>query len=85
MSEKEAILRAVAALPDSIKWADVAARIASVVARDASDKDLARFLGAAFPVTPEELAEYTNPPTDGIPIQDLLAELEGRGPNRAAG
>jgi len=85
MSNKDAILKAVAGLPDSINWDDVASCIAGIVARDATEKDVARFFGVALPVTPEQMALYANPPTDGIPIQDMLAELEGRGPSRAAG
>ena len=85
MSNKDAILKAVAGLPDSMNWDDVANRLASLVARDATERDVARFFVAAFPITPEELAALENPPTDGMPIEDMLAELEGRGPTRAAG
>ena len=85
MSNKDAILKAVAGLPDSINWDDVASSIAGIVARDATEKDVARFFGAAVVITPEMMALFENPPTDGIPIQDLLAELEGRTPSRAVG
>lgn len=76
MSDKEAVLRALARLPESIKWADVVDAVQPVVARDGSAMDVAR-LSAAI-LTPEELALYENPPTDGIPIRALLAELEAQ-------
>lgn len=85
MSNKDAILKAIAGLPDSIDWDAVASSVAGIVARDATEKDVARFFVTALPVTPEEMALYANPPTDGIPIEDMLAELEGRSPSRAAG
>jgi hypothetical protein len=77
MSEKEAILRAVAGLPDSTNWAAVTDALFRIVARDGTPADVAR-LHAAL-TTPEELAEYTNPVADGVPLADVLAELEARG------
>ncbi len=83
MSEKDAILSAIAGLPDSTNWAGVADAVFSILARYGTPADVAR-LHAAI-ITPEELAEYENPPTGGMQLHDLLAELEGLGPNRAAG
>ncbi len=85
MSNKDAILKAVAGLPDSINWDDVASSIAGIVARDATEKDVARFFGAAVVITPEMMALFANPPTGGPQLRDLLAEFEGLGASRAAG
>lgn len=83
MSEKDAILRAIAGLPDSTDWAGVADAVFGILARFGTPADVAR-LHAAI-VTPEEMAEYENPPTGGMQLHELLAELEGSSPNRAAG
>jgi len=74
MSNRDAILKAVAGLPDSMNWAALTAAVYRVVARDGTPDDVARFQAAI--VGPEAMAEFENPPTDGIPIQNLLAELE---------
>lgn len=47
-----------------------------IVARDGTPADVAR-LHAAL-TTPEDLAEYTDPFADGVPLADVLAELEAR-------
>lgn len=83
MSEKDAILRAIAGLPDSTNWREVADSVFSILARHGTPADVGRLHGALL--TPEELAEFENPPVGGMQIHDLLAELEGLGPNRAAG
>ena len=83
MSDKDAILRAVAGLPDSVDWAAVTKVLYQAVARDGTPEDVARFQAAI--VTPEAMAEFENPPVGEMQLRDLLTELETLGPNRAAG
>ena len=83
MSEKDTILRAVAGLPDSTNWPALTAVLYQFVAREGTPDDVARFQAAI--VTPEEMAEYQNPPVGGMQLRDLLAELEATSSNRAAG
>ncbi|QDU18296.1 hypothetical protein [Urbifossiella limnaea] len=83
MSNKDAILKAIAGLPDSVDLTAVTKALYQAVARDGTPEDVARFQSAIIP--PEAMAEFENPPVGGMQLRDLLAELEARGPNRAAG
>lgn len=84
MSNKDAILKAIAGLPDAFNWPALTAAAYRVVARDGTPEDVARFQAAL--ISPEEMAEYENPPpAGGMQLHDLLAEFEAVGPNRAAG
>ena len=59
MSDKEAVLRAVEALPDGATWGDIADRLVALFARHDAVADLARVYRSRL--TAADLAEYLDP------------------------
>lgn len=79
MSHKQAILEAVAGLPETATWSEITDALLALVARQGSAADFARQYRTQL--TADQLAEYQNPSGD-IPLESVLAELEARGPAR---
>lgn len=77
MSDKQALLKAVEALPDGANWSQITDALLDVVARRGSVADFARLYRTQF--TAEHLAEYLNPQADHS-LADIIAELEARPP-----
>ena len=75
MSDKQALLKAVEALPDAATWNEITDRLLAVVARRGSAADFVRFYRAQFGA--EELAEYLDPKFE-FSFADVLAELEAQ-------
>lgn len=77
MSDKQALLEAVGALPDGANWAEITDALLDLVARRGTAADFARLYRAQ--ITPEQLAEYLNPKAE-FRLDDVIAELDARRP-----
>jgi hypothetical protein len=77
MTNKEAVLQAVGALPDSATWAEITDVLLAAAARHGSPADFAQLYRTQ--ITSDDLAEYAAPNGD-IPLDAVLAELEARVP-----
>lgn len=75
MSNKEAVLKAVATLPEAATWAEITDALLAVVARHGSAADFARFYRTQLAAA--DLAEYAGLQGD-IPLDTVIAELEAR-------
>lgn len=80
MSDKQSVIDAVGRLPESAGWPEITDALLAVVARRGNEADFARLYRAQF--TPEHLAEYLTPPTGGVPLDAVIAELAARTPAR---
>jgi len=77
VSDKQALLKALEALPDTANWDQIIERLLDVAARRGSTADFARLYRTQF--TAEHLAEYLNPKAE-FALADVIAELEARAP-----
>lgn len=77
MTNKDAVLRAVGALPDSATWAEILDALLAAAARHGSPADFAQLYRTQ--ITSGDLAEYADPKGD-IPLDPVVAELEARAP-----
>ncbi len=75
MSNKQSLLKAVEALPDTANWGDITDVLLGLVARRGSAADFARLYREPF--SAEQLAEYLNPSRE-VSLAVVLAELEAR-------
>jgi hypothetical protein len=76
MSNKQSVLQVVQNLPESASWVEITDALLAVVARSGSAADSARLYRTQF--TTDHLAEYLNPPSSGIPLDTIVAELQSR-------
>ena len=75
MSDKQSLLKAVEALPDTASWAEITDSLLALVARRGTTSDFARLYRTQ--ITADQLAEYASPP-GGTPLDTVIAELEAR-------
>ena len=80
MSDKQALLKAVEALPDAANWNQITDALLDVLARRGAVADFARLYHTQF--TAEHLAEYLNPQAE-YALAAVIAELEARTPTGA--
>ncbi len=59
MSDKQALLKVVEAMPDGVTWGEITDRLLVAVARHGTPADFARFYRAQL--TAADLAEYLDP------------------------
>jgi hypothetical protein len=79
MSEKQAVLDAVARLPETAGWAEITDALVGLVARNGSPADLARLYRSQLRA--DELNEYLNPAAD-LPLAQVVEELKSRDAHR---
>lgn len=72
MSDKQALLKVVEAMPDGATWGEITDRLIAV-ARHGSPADLVRLYRAQFGA--DQLAEYLDPKFE-FALADVLSELE---------
>jgi hypothetical protein len=77
MSDKQSLLKAAEALPDTASWTEITDSLLALVARRGATSDFARLYRTQ--ITADQLAEYANPP-GGVPLETVIAELEARTP-----
>ena len=75
MSDKQALLKAIEALPEGTNWGELGARLLAVVARHGTAADFAKFYRAQLSAA--DLAEYFDPKFE-VSLADVIAELEAR-------
>jgi hypothetical protein len=81
MSDKQSLLQVVGTLPENVTWREITDALLELVARRGTTADYANLYRTQL--TAEQIAEYQNPP-GGIPLDSVIAELEGRTPIRAS-
>jgi hypothetical protein len=75
MSDRQSLLQLVGALPENATWNEITEALLTLVARRGTTADFARLYRTQL--TAEQLAEYQNPQGE-IPVDSVIAELEGR-------
>jgi hypothetical protein len=75
VSDKQAILEAVGALPEGANWAEITDALLDLVARRGTAADFAKLYRTQL--TADQLAEYLSPKGE-FRLDDVIAELENR-------